>query len=172
MYGLSKAFGETMARAYAKRYDLESICLRLPPVWHPDMRPFTTWCVAGAYRPEINCDAIWAYVDVADAVQAFELALVAPVSGFDIYNIGAADVCAEEDSLSLILEYYPNASCVRPAVFVDDPRRALWDIEKARRELGYEPTVRFSEYVVRLPEDIRLAANELTLDELKEYVYR
>ena len=34
--------------------------------------------------------AIWAYVDVADAVQAFELALVAPVSGFDIYNIGAA----------------------------------------------------------------------------------
>lgn len=149
-YGLSKLIGERLCYAYTQRYDIHTICFRPTPVWFPldRLSEFVRSCLEGVTEPAANKEWIWSYVDGRDVAQAFRLGLEKEGVGHEIYNIGAEDVCAEVPSLELVREFYPAVKWINNAnEFLLVPRRALWDISKARQELGYQPEYTWRDYL-------------------------
>lgn len=150
MYGMGKLIGEHLCYVYSHRYGLKCICLRLSTVGFPDA---DYWIEArkNIENPEYRftksgkslIDFCWQYVDVRDLPHAFLLALKAldeNKTSYEIYNIGATDVFSTVESLELIRRYYPEVKYIRNETdFLKDPYRALFDISKAQKELGYNP---------------------------------
>ncbi len=150
MYGLGKLIGEHLCYAYHKRYGIKAICLRLATVVFPFRE---VWIDArkDIDNPEHKLkgksltlrDFIWQYVDPRDLPQAYMLALKALEEekvDYDVYNIGAADVFSTVESIELIRRYYPDVKRIKNEnSFITDRHRALFDIGKAQKELGYQP---------------------------------
>ncbi len=148
-YGAAKVIGEDLCIAYSRRNGIDCISLRIASVMFPDS-PFWKSAVADIGNPEHELVPgmpmtrfMWQYVHVNDVAQAFVLAterLQTAGLGFDAFNIGAEDVFSSVPSLELIKRYYPNVpALLRPAEFVSDEHRTLFDISKAREMLGYKP---------------------------------
>lgn len=156
-YGLSKLIGEELYHAYSRAYNIHAVCLRLATIWFPDWErgPYAeknrrrmAEFIDHIKKPECNVHRIWNYVDVRDVVQAFKLCLGKKDIKWEIYNIGAADVCANVSSLELVKRYYPQVKHLRNKNnFLIEENRALFDISKAKEELGYIPKHTWKEYL-------------------------
>ena len=138
-YGLSKLLGEQLCRAYTSKYGTGTICLRLAMVYDPARPAAGERLSRIASDPEYGKLFLWAYTDVRDIAQAFELALEEKAATHAVYNIGGAEVVAEQPSLKLIERYYPSVPVIDECSFVENPNRSPVDISKAERELGFEP---------------------------------
>ena len=69
-------------------------------------------------------------------------------TSFEIYNIGAKDIFSQVKSLELIKHYYPDIKAiVNEEEFLVNEKKALFDITKAQKELGYEPKLTWRDYV-------------------------
>lgn len=94
--------------------------------------------------PSFDADALarkwnlWGYVDARDGAQAVSRALAAGRPGFERYVIAAADTVMRRPNAELVAEVFPGVE-LRGDLGEHD---TMLSIEKARRELGYEP--RFS----------------------------
>lgn len=156
-YGMSKLIGEKLCYGYSRRYGIQIICLRLATILFPGTQDAETW-VGEIDNPELYMipnrvqfkDSIWAYVDARDAAKSFRLSLDKIKSSdidFATYNIGAKDIFSKVDSLELIKRYYPEIKMiVNKEGFLVNDKRALFDITKAQRELGYEPKMTWRDY--------------------------
>ncbi len=91
--------------------------------------------------PDFDADStrrswnLWGYIDARDAAQAVEKALSRSGGGFERYLIAAADTVMSRENDDLVAELFP-ATPKRHPLGAND---TLLSIEKARRELGYEP---------------------------------
>lgn len=135
-YAMVKSLEEQMATHFC-RWDpeLTMIGLRLSNVLHErDYADFP------AYQedPALRRWNLWGYVDARDAAQAVELALTVPRRGTDVYIIAAADTVMARPNAELLAAEFPGVE-VRGDI---GEHETLLSIDKARRELGYEP--RFS----------------------------
>lgn len=149
-YGLSKLIGEKLCYAYTQRYDIQTICFRMTPVWFPfeTLSEFNRNCLEGVKEPAANKEWIWSYVDGRDVAQAFRLGLEQGSLGHEIYNVGAEDICAEVPSLELVKQFYPEVKWINNADgFLLEPYKALFDISKAKQELGYQPKITWRDYL-------------------------
>ncbi len=153
LYGAAKAFGEGLLRSFHDMYGLHYAALRYFNVCGPRMdifgaytEIFVRWMeLIAAGRPPVifgdGCQTI-DFINVVDVARANVLAAAAPVTD-EAFNIGSgvetslnelADVMLAIMGSTLRPEYTP-ARKVNPV-----PRR-LADISKARRLLGFEPTI-------------------------------
>ena len=158
LYGVSKLVGEHLCYMYSKRSGMQTICLRLASICftNPDGGPTREWkeeferdikpCLLDprscANRPEM--DWAWEYSAPEDVVQAFILALKKKNVNHEIYNIGAPDTPTNLDSLELAKFYYPKARILNQAEFQNNLKKALFDVSKAQKELGYNPKVNWT----------------------------
>ncbi len=148
-YGLGKLWGEHLGAAYSSRYGINCISLRLATVHFPN--PMWQEARDNISDPEYKFegksvslrDFLWQYVDPRDLPDAYLLALEAMEAGkikCDVFNIGAPDAFATVDTLELIRRYYPDVPLINNStgllVYAHAP---LFDIGKAKRELGYAP---------------------------------
>ncbi len=78
---------------------------------------------------------LWGYIDARDGAQAIERALTVGKPGFEQYIIAAADTVMSRPNAELVAEVFPDVP-LRGDLGVND---TLLSIEKARRELGYDP---------------------------------
>lgn len=78
---------------------------------------------------------LWGYIDARDGAQAIERALEVAGPGFERYIIAAADTVMSRPNAELVAEVFPDVE-LRGELGVN---KTLLSIEKARRELGYEP---------------------------------
>ena len=113
LYGVSKAYGEALARYYVDHHGMEAVCLRIGGVtgsdaptnprnlWHPDRD-----AEAGIREARMRVRAVW--LSERDCIQLIERSIEADVRWALVYGIS------------------------------DNPRK-LWDIDHAREVLGYEP---------------------------------
>lgn len=113
LYGVSKAYGEAMARYYVDHHGLEIICLRIGGCMgtENDTYPELLWDAERDNEPRIRekrmrVRAVW--LSNRDCVHLIERSIEAEVSWALVYGIS------------------------------DNPRK-LWDIEHAREVLGYQP---------------------------------
>lgn len=113
LYGVSKVYGEAMARYYVDHHGLEAVCLRIGGCMGEEAptSPQNLWNPARDYEPGIRearmrVRAVW--LSNRDCIHLIERSIEADVQWTLVYGIS------------------------------DNPRK-LWDIEHAREVLGYNP---------------------------------
>jgi nucleoside-diphosphate-sugar epimerase len=130
-YSLSKLLGEELGRQLHRWTGTPYVALRFSNIMAPEDYPRfpSVWDDARIRRWNL-----WGYVDARDVAQSCRLALAADV-GVEHYIVAAADTVMDRPSRDLMAEVYPSVP-YRPTAGDYD---TLLSIEKARRELGYEP---------------------------------
>lgn len=86
---------------------------------------------------------LWGYVDARDGAQLVSLALAKAKPGFERYIAAAADTVMSRPNTELVAEVFPGVE-VRGDLGEHD---TMLSIEKARRELGYEPRFSWRDHV-------------------------
>lgn len=131
-YALSKVVSEEMARQFTRWSGTPHVGLRFSNVMEPhDYERFPGfWDDVQLRRWNL-----WGYVDARDVAQSCRLALDADLAGAEAFIIAAADTVMNRPSADLMAEAYPDVE-LRGGV---DEFGTLLSIEKARRQLGYEP---------------------------------
>ncbi|QCB93566.1 NAD-dependent epimerase/dehydratase family protein [Cellulomonas shaoxiangyii] len=132
-YSLSKHLGETMAEQMT-RWDpaLRVVSLRFSNVMDPEDY---------AQFPSFDADAagrrwnLWGYIDGRDGATAVLRALEGRAPGHHVYVIASPDTVMSRPNAELLAEQFPDVP-VRGDVGTHD---TLLSIDKARRELGWEP---------------------------------
>src|SRR4029077_7865463 len=160
-YAASKLTGEHYCQVCTAVYGLETVRLRFFNVFGPHQRadsPYTgviaLFCKAmiEGRIPTIHGDGLQSrdFTYVANSVQALLKAADAPAASGKVYNIGNG---ATTTVLDLLRHLNQILGTNTQGIFVPprpgDVRHPQADIPRARRELGYEPSVSFAEGLQR-----------------------
>ncbi|HVM78387.1 MAG TPA: NAD(P)-dependent oxidoreductase [Stellaceae bacterium] len=146
-YGLSKVIGEQIAAAFARTGEIEVLVLRPVYVAFPEMIPF----LLGKPGREPGREAeprpyLRAYVGPEDAARAFLLAAERAYAGIETFHIAAADTFIDEPTLDHIRGLYGAVPPLhKPEIYGAQPRASAWDIEHARRALGWRPSTSWAD---------------------------
>lgn len=154
-YAVTKYVGEVYAKVFANLYDIETVSLRYFNVFGPYQDPnsqyaavipkFVTLMCDGK-RPVIYGDGEqsrdFTYVD--NVVEANLLAAKAPNVSGEVFNVGGGKSHTLNELVRLLNEllstsFEPEYVSPRPG----DVRHSMASIDKARRLLGYSPSVAF-----------------------------
>ena len=132
-YALSKEVDERTAEMFVRRAGMTVFAYR----FHWVTLPGEPAGVAEEIReqPEGWAHQLWGYVDVRDAATAVRLGLESERTGFEPFNIIAADTLASQPTEELIRRYCPGTELRQPI----GGTQTAWSIEKATWLLGYTP---------------------------------
>jgi UDP-glucose 4-epimerase len=151
-YAVSKLGGENYCLAFFESYGLPTACVRYSNVYGPGQRPDNPYCgVVAKFMVETYAgrpisvhgdgEQTRDYTYVEDAVDATILAAVHPRAEGEVFNVGTGI----ETSVNRLAEAIGTA-LDRPATIthidrrdVDNIRRRVVNIEKARRMLRWTP---------------------------------
>lgn len=145
-YSLSKLVGEVLAEQYV-RWDprLRIVSLRFSNIMVApgDYADFEGW-QDDPFKRSWNA---WGYVDARDGAQAVWKSLEAKdlTAGHHQYLVAAADTVMRTHNDDLVKKCFPGVKWTPKEG--QGPRESLLSIEKARRELGYEPEYSWEEEV-------------------------
>jgi len=132
-YALSKTVGEEMARHFCR--------------WEPEMKivslRFSNVMLVEDYArfpafdrdPALRKWNLWSYIDARDAAQAVRKGLEAPFKGAEVFIIASPDTVMSTPITELMGRFFPGVPMRRQV----GPHDSLFETEKARRMLGYEP---------------------------------
>jgi UDP-glucose 4-epimerase len=153
-YAVSKLGGEHYCQAFYESYGLPTACVRYSNVYGPGQRPDNPYCGvvskflvdAHAGRPlSIHGDGEqtrdYTYID--DAVEATLLAAIRPRAEGEVFNVGTGievSVNALARSVGRALDKQIEFNYVDRRD-IDNIRRRVVNIEKARRMLRWAPQV-------------------------------
>jgi len=143
MYDITKRAAEELCQLFARDYGLPTICLRTSRFF-PEPAP-----LMALYR-------LYRGVDVRDAARAHVLAVTDQDILFDVFNISAQSPFEQGDLPALLLDAPSVLQSRAPEVLsffmqqgwaVPQSIDRVYVIERARRELGYQPRYNYQEYL-------------------------
>lgn len=153
-YAVSKLGGENYAQAFYESYGLPTACVRYSNVYGPGQRPDNPYCGvvskflvdAHAGRPlSIHGDGEqtrdYTYVD--DAVEATMLAAIRPRAEGEVFNVGTG-IETSVNALGVAIGHALDVPVELRHIDrrdIDNIRRRVVNIEKARRMLRWTPQV-------------------------------
>jgi nucleoside-diphosphate-sugar epimerase len=163
-YGLMKYVGEEYCRLFTLLYGLETVSLRYFNVFGPRQDPTSQYSgvlsrfitsMLAAKRPVIFGDGTQSrdFTYVSNVVNANLLACHAPKASGKVYNIA----CGQRISLNQVVGILNQilggnfSACYEPPR-PGDIKHSLASVERAKRELGYVPSVGFEEGLKRTVE--------------------
>jgi nucleoside-diphosphate-sugar epimerase len=151
-YAVAKLAAEHYCAAFTEVYNLETVRLRYFNVFGPRQTPDSPYAaviplfiqaLATGKKPTINGDGSQSrdFTFVADVVQANLKASVAPAAPGRVYNVACHRRTTLLELLAMLnrvmgTAIMPNHVAPRPG----DVQHSFADIERARADLGYEPT--------------------------------
>jgi nucleoside-diphosphate-sugar epimerase len=156
-YGVAKYAGELYAQSFGHCYGLENVSLRYFNVFGQRQDPDSPYsgvlsrfaaAILDHTQPVIYGDGEQTrdFTFVENAVQANLLACEAPSASGKVYNIGTGSSISLNQTLELLRGISGKKLEARYDLPRDgDIRDSLADIQRAKEELGYEPTVLFAE---------------------------
>ncbi len=166
-YAAAKLAGEHYCRCFTTVYGLETVRLRFFNIFGPRQDPKSPYtgvialfmaAMAEGRTPRIDGDGLQSrdFTYVENVVQALTKAADAPAAVGNVYNIGTGGSTTVLDlvkHLNALLgsDIKPTFGPPRPG----DVRHSQADITRARRDLGYEPTISFVEGLRRTLDDYR-----------------
>src|SRR6267154_1114687 len=156
-YGATKIAGEFLCSTYSHLYQMRVVALRYFTVYGPRQRPdlaihqFTRRIYGGQPIDQFgdgNTRRDYTYID--DVIQGTMAALNYDRSPFDIFNLGESETIQLKDLIAAIEKALGKKSKVNrlPEQPGDMPLTCA-DISKARKLLGYNPTMRLTEGLPR-----------------------
>ena len=152
-YAATKVAGEFLCSTYSHLYQICVVALRYFTVYGPRQRPdlaihqFTRRIYAGQPIDQFGDGSTrrdYTYID--DVIQGTMAALKYDGSRYDIFNLGESDTIQLKELISAIENALGRKGKVNrlPEQPGDMPLTCA-DISKARKLLGYNPTMKFSE---------------------------
>lgn len=148
-YALSKLLAEQVARSFHHR-GMEVVILRPVFISHPESRVeiearardpagYTPGCAGGA-QPAAG-GPVWHHVDPRDLARAFRNALEVERTACDAYFVSAASTLPPEPTLERLATWSGSdlPTIRRPEIWQANPFAPLYDIERTRDGLGFEP---------------------------------
>jgi nucleoside-diphosphate-sugar epimerase len=161
-YAVSKLTGELYCQTFAQLYPIETVCLRYFNVFGPRQDPHSPYsgviaafvaCLMKGEGIRLDGDGTQSrdFTYVENVVQANLRALEAEGVSGEVFNVG----CGERYDLRALIRELGEILGIEPVVDQRPARpgdvpHSLADISRARRMLGYEPTVDFKEGLRRL----------------------
>ena len=152
-YGGAKIWGEQLFRSFKFMYGLDYVALRYFNVYGPRMdtdgkytEVMIKWldCIRDKKQPAIFGDGSDSmdFVHVKDIAQANVLALLSEVTD-EAFNVGDQEETSLKEMLSCLLKVnnYEVQPIHKEANSVNPVSRRLADISKAKKLLGYEPSL-------------------------------
>jgi UDP-glucuronate 4-epimerase len=165
-YAATKRAGELLCRTHQHLHGGSLMALRFFTVYGPRQRPdlairkFATRMLDGVAIPVFGDgtterDYTW-IDDIVDGVMAAIDWTAANPEAFDIVNLGES----RTTSLSRLIELIADAAGVEPVIDRQpmqpgDVRRTFADVSKAKRVLGYQPSMTVEEGIPRFVEWLR-----------------
>jgi UDP-glucose 4-epimerase len=154
-YAAAKLAGEYYMQAFAATYGLETVRLRFFNIFGPRQRadsPYSgviaifTALMQQAKAPTVHGDGLQSrdFTYVANCVQAIRKAGEAEGVSGNVYNVGTGRSVTVLDLVAALNRVLGTS--LRPQHAdsrAGDVRYSMADISRARRDLGYEPTVSF-----------------------------
>jgi UDP-glucuronate 4-epimerase len=149
-YAATKISGEQLCSSYAATLGLQIVALRFFTVYGPGQRPdlaihrFTKMILAGEEIPQFGDGSTERdYTHVDDIVQGIIRALTyTQEKTYDVFNLGESRTVSLRELIQLI-----EKACGKPAKIKQLPHqpgdvpRTFASIAKAKKVLGYEPSV-------------------------------
>ena len=139
-YSLSKVFGEQLADSFTQYSGITVASLRFSGV-NFDLTYGTLperWA-----DPGLKLGTFWSYVDARDAAAACRLAIEAPLSGHQVFNIAAPTSRYPEPTHELVRRYVPGAR-------IREGYSGCWgglDVTRAAEALGFEAACVWRDYL-------------------------
>ncbi|MEE6257757.1 NAD-dependent epimerase/dehydratase family protein [Plantactinospora sonchi] len=141
-YSLSKWVDERIGAFACSRWDMTVVALRFPLVRElAALRDTVRRMIAIPGEQARLAREGWAYLEMADAVDAILRGLTQPISGMHTLLVAAADTILDQSTEDLLDRYAAHVE--RRQRF--DGRRAPIDTSAARRVLGWAPAVSLAE---------------------------
>lgn len=155
-YGSSKVLGEAYNRLFSQAYGLDTVSLRYFNVYGPRQNPESRYSTVipifvrsflQGKNPKIHWDGKQSrdFVYVDDVVRANLLAIEGDRQNASVYNIASGEELSILEIYTM-LAHELNRAGLKPSFGPKRPgdvRRALANIEKAKKKLGYRATVPF-----------------------------
>jgi nucleoside-diphosphate-sugar epimerase len=147
-YGVTKLAGEHLCRLYHSKFEVPTVALRYFTVFGPRQRPDMAFsrfiaAVSADEEVEVFSDGLQSrdFTFVADAVSATVAAATDGVPG-EVYNIAGGAQATVLEVLDTIGELIGREVSIRHLPPVPgDARHTGAEIAKARRDLGYAPSI-------------------------------
>ncbi len=155
VYDEAKRFGESATRAYLRKYDLDTRIARIFNTYGPKMQKDDGRVVSNFINQAIKNEDItiygkgdqtrsFSYVD--DTVAGLILLMETDDARGEVVNIGNADERKISEIAKIIKEMTKSSSeIIFEEMPEDDPKVRQPDIAKAKRVLGWEPTITLEE---------------------------
>ena len=141
-YALSKYFGELLMDAAVRRSDIK--CISLRPTWVQFEGNYEQNLGPQVRDASVLSPNLWSYIDVYDLADAIVLATESDRPGHDVFYIASPDNTTGKPFAEILKKYYGDTIELRPT---DRPDAGGISIEKARRELGYNPKRSWRDYL-------------------------
>lgn len=134
IYGAVKQNLEMLAQHYSRWHGMAIASLRPQRIVYEEsyewrFRRFTETDEAGK-------SALWSYVDARDVATACLAWLRSDLTGFEIFNVAADDVCVATPTRQLLREHYPHITDLRGDL---TGQTGLIDCSKLKKMLGWRP---------------------------------
>jgi UDP-glucose 4-epimerase len=178
-YGVAKYAGEAYCSSFFQVYGLETVSLRYFNIFGPRQSPLSQYAAVIpnffvsamlGEPPTIFGDGDQArdFTFVANAVQANVLAATTKEAAGQVFNVA----CGEKTSVNQLAQAIGEIAQsshepLHAKARAGDIRISVADIEKARRLLGYEPTIGLREGLERTYE--HLSADDSILPKVREH---
>jgi UDP-glucuronate 4-epimerase len=155
-YAATKRAGELLCATYHALYRLNVFCLRFFTVYGPRQRPemaihkFTRLIDRGLPLPRFGDGSTRRdYTYITDIV-AGVLRAIERVQGYEIINLGEAQTTALSDLIARLEALLGKKAVIEEAPEQPgDVRLTCADVSKAKRLLGYDPSVSVAEGLAR-----------------------
>jgi UDP-glucose 4-epimerase len=156
-YAAAKLAGELYAKSFHATFGLETVCLRFFNIFGPKQRADSPYsgvialfidAMTNGRIPTVHGDGLqsrdFTYVD--NVVQALSKAAQAPRAAGEVYNVGTGQSVTVLDLINTLNQILKtNLVPQHGPTRAGDVRFSMANIDKARRDLGYEPTVTFAD---------------------------
>lgn len=158
-YAATKRMGEIICYTYHHLYDISITCLRFFTVYGARQRPdmaihrFTDLIDRGEKVPMFGDGSSRRdYTYISDIIQGIIQAM-AKCNGYHIYNLGESNIISLRDLIKLIEKHLGKKALINQLAFQPGDMPITYaNIEKARRELGYNPKVGMDEGIAQFVE--------------------
>ncbi len=160
IYDSEKLMGEHLGQFYRKTYGIEFAAIRFSGTFGPGKtvrhgdKAALSMLVEGAFagrpvRIEKGGDQRTDYLYNRDAALGVYLACTAPALNHTVYNIGSGTLATLKDFACEVRRVLPAADIeVGPGISEEQPNyNCLYDISRARADLGFEPRFSIGEAV-------------------------
>ena len=134
IYGAAKQNLETLAAHYARWYGIAIAALRPQRIVYEQSYEWRFRRFTG--DPDAAVDALWSYVDARDVASACLAWIESDLSGCEVFNVAADDVCVDVPTAQLLAEHLPQIRDVRGVL---EDRNGLIDCAKLKSMLGWQP---------------------------------